>query len=70
MGLCNYKNKKPAASGLNEAAVQYISSRIIGIEPDFEKYYNITLYTPSPSYYPLECSLLNEILYFTGSSII
>ncbi len=70
MGLCNYKNKKPAASGLNEAAVQYISSRIIGIEPDFEKYYNITLYTPSPSYYPLECSLLNEILYFTGSEVL
>ena len=70
MGLCTYKKGKPTALGLNEAAVQFISSHIIGIEPNFEKYYNITLYTPSPSYYPLECSLLNEILYFTGTDIL
>ena len=70
MGLCRYKNKKPFGLGLNEAAVQYTASMIIGIEPDFEKYYNITLYTPSPAYYPLECSLLNEILYFTGKDVL
>ena len=70
MGLCTYKNKKPIGLGLNEAAVQYMASTIIGIEPSFEKYYNITLYTPSPSYYPLECALLNEILYFTGNDIL
>ena len=46
--------------------MQYISSKIIGIEPSFEKYYDINIYTPSPSYYPVECALLNEIVYFTG----
>ena len=56
--------------GLNEAAVQYISSKIIGINPDFEKYYGISLFTPSPSYYPLECALLNEIIYFTGEELL
>ena len=70
MGLCTYKNKKTLGLSLNEAAVQYTASMIIGIEPDFEKYYNITLYTPSPAYYPLECSLLNEILYFTGKDTL
>lgn len=70
MGLCNYNRNNPIGLGLNEAAVQYTASRIIGIEPDFEKYYNITLYTPSPSYYPVECSLLNEIIYFTGDDIL
>ena len=70
MGLCNYVNHKPIGLALNEAAVQYAASWIIGIEADFEKYYDITLYTPSPSYYPLECSLLNEILYFTGNDIL
>ena len=70
MGLCNYINNKPYGLGLNEAAVQYTSSFIIGIEPDYEKYYNITLYTPSPSYYPIECSLLNEITFFTGNDIL
>lgn len=70
MGLCNYLNNKPVGLGLNEAAVQYTSSFIIGVEPDYEKYYNITLYTTSPSYYPLECSLLNEITFFTGNHIL
>lgn len=70
MGLCTYSNSNPIGLGLNEAAVQYTSSIIIGIEPDFEKYYNITLYTPSPSYYPLECALLNEIIYFTGNDLL
>lgn len=56
--------------GLNEAAVQYISSKIIGVNPDFETYYGITIYTPSPSYYPLECALLNQLIFFTGEEIL
>ena len=38
MGLSKYHNSKPIGIGLNEAAVQYLSAKIIGIEPDFEKY--------------------------------
>ena len=56
--------------GLNEAAVQYISSKIIGIKPDYETYYRITFYTPSPSYYPLECALLNQLIFFTGEEVL
>lgn len=70
MGLCTYKNMKPSGLGLNEAAVQTIASFVIGVEPSHEKYYNISLYTPSPSYYPLECALLNQITYFTGKDIL
>lgn len=70
MGLCKYFGSKPIGLGLNEAGTQYTASVIIGIEPDFEKYYDISLFTPSPSYYPLECSLLNEILYFTGNNLL
>lgn len=67
LGLSTYNNLKPSALALNEAAVQLTSCIIIGVEPDFEKYYGISLFTPSPSYYPLECSLLNQILFFTGT---
>lgn len=70
MGLSKYTRFKVIGTGLNEAAVQYLSSKIIGIEPDFEKYYDINLYTPSPSYYPLECALLNELVYFIGEEIL
>lgn len=70
MGLCSYTGIKVKGLGLNEAAVQFMASKIIGIKPDVEKYYGITLHTPSPSYYPLECSLLNEIAYFVNEDVI
>lgn len=70
MGLSNYTKFKTVGVGINEAAVQYLSSKIIGIEPDFEKYYDINIFTPSPSYYPVECALLNEIVYFIGEDIL
>ena len=70
LGLSTYNNLNPSALALNEAAVQFTSCVIIGVEPDFEKYYGISLYTPSPSYYPLECSLINQILFFTGKDVL
>ncbi len=72
MGLCNYSNgtSRPTGLALNEAAVQYMASEAIEIDPDFEKYYGITLFTPSPSYYAIECALLNEIVYFTGTNLL
>lgn len=70
MGLSTYHNSKPVGTGLNEAAVQYISAKIIGIEPDFEKYYDINIFTPSPSYYPVECALLNELIFLVGEDLL
>lgn len=70
MGLSNYSEFRTTGTGLNEAAVQYISSKIIGIIPDFEKYYDMNIFTPSPSYYPVECALLNELIYFIGEDIL
>ena len=70
MGLSTYNKHKVYNLALNEAAVQYTASRIIGIENGFEKYYDINLYTPSPSYYPLECALLSQIIYFTGNETL
>lgn len=70
MGLSTYNNSKPIGTGLNEAAVQYIAAKIIGIEPDFEKYYDINIYTPSPSYYPVECALLNELIFLVGEDLL
>ena len=70
MGLSSYCKHKVIGTGLNEAAVQYISSKIIGVEPDFEKYYDINIFTPSPSYYPVECALLNELIFLIGEDIL
>ena len=70
MGHCIYKKNKPRGMGLNEAAVQYMAAKIIGITPDFEKYYGINLMTPSPSYYPLECQLVSQMAYLIGEDIL
>lgn len=70
MGICTFDNLKPTGIGLNEAAVQLITSRVIGIEPDFVKYYGISFKSSSPSYYPVECNLLEQICYLVGEDVV
>ena len=70
MGLCNFDNFKIVGMGLNEAAVQYMASKVIGIERDYVKYFGISFKTISPSYYPLECNLIEQMAYLTGESVL
>lgn len=70
MGLCDYTEFKIYGLGLNEAAVQLISSKVLGIPKEFVKYFNISFETNSPSYYPLECCLVNQLAYITGEDIL
>ena len=70
MGLCDYTEFKIYGLGLNEAAVQLMSSKIIGIPKDSVKYFGINFETTSPSYYPLECCLVNQLAYITGEDIL
>lgn len=70
MGLCTFTHLKPFGMGLNEAAVQLITSRVIGIIPDYVKYYGIDMKTSSPCYYPIECNLLEQIIYLFGEESI
>lgn len=70
MGLCTFTTLKPLGMGLNEAAVQYITSQIIGVKPDFVKYYGIEMITSSPCYYPVECNLLEQIMYLIGEATV
>ena len=43
MGLCNFDNLKIVGMGLNEAAVQYVTSKIIGIKKDYVKYFGVSV---------------------------
>lgn len=70
MGLSDYSEFKTYGLGLNEAAVQLMSSKIIGIPKDFVKYFGISFNTNSPSYYPLECCLVNQLAYLIGEDIL
>ena len=70
MGLCDYTEFKIYGLGLNEAAVQLMSSKILGTPKEYVKYYNISFETTSPSYYPLECCLVNQLAYITGEDVL
>ena len=70
MGLCDYTEFKIYGLGLNEAAVQLMSSKVLGIPKEFVKYFNISFETNSPSYYPLECCLVNQLAYITGENLL
>lgn len=52
---------------LNEAAVQLMASEANMSNVVEEKYFDISLRTNSPDFYPLECALVNELVYFTGT---
>ena len=52
---------------INEAAVQLMASEANMMIVENETYYGITINTISPNYYPLQCALLNQISYFTGT---
>lgn len=70
MGACTFNHLKSFGMGINEAAVQLITSKVIGITPDFVKYYGIDMKTSSPCYYPVECNLLEQITYLFGSEAL
>ena len=70
MGLCDYTEFKIYGLGLNEAAVQLMSSKVIGIPKDYVKYFGISFETTSPSYYPLECCLANQLAFITGEDVL
>ncbi len=70
MGLCDYTEFKIYGLGLNEASVQLMSSKVLGIPKEYVKYFNISFETNSPSYYPLECCLVNQLSYIVGENIL
>lgn len=70
MGLCDYTEFKIYGLGLNEAAVQLMASKVLGIPKEFVKYFNISFETNSPSYYPLECCLVSQLGYIAGEDVL
>ena len=70
MGLCDYTEFKIYGLGLNEASVQLMASKVNGIPKEYVKYFGISFETTSPSYYPLECCLANQLEYLVGEDIL
>lgn len=67
LGLYNMENNVNTGLAINEAAVQLMASIATNSKLDSVKYYNMELTTESPDFYPLQTSLLKEMIYFTGT---
>lgn len=65
LGLYDLNNKVGLA--LNEAAVQLMASVTTRNNVDSVTYFGININSISPEYYPLECTILNQMMYFTGT---
>ena len=52
---------------INEATVQLMTSEAFYASSEEVKYYGLDLNTPSPIYYPLECVIVKQMAYFTGT---
>ena len=70
MGLCDYTEFKIYGLGLNEASVQLMASKVLAIPKEYVKYFNISFETNSPTYYPLECCLVNQLAYLFGEDVL
>lgn len=70
LGLCDFEDIRVCGMGLNEGAVQLMSSKANGCEEEIVKYYGISLPTTSSSYYPLLCNLVKQMAYITGEDAL
>lgn len=64
LGLYDLNNRIGLA--LNEAAVQLMATRTEQIRYDSVTYYGMSFVAESPEFYPLECALLSQMIFFTG----
>ena len=70
LGLCDLTQFKVYGLGINEAAVQLATAKATEVAKEEVKYYGIDFETNSPSCYPLECNLINQMAYITGENVL
>ena len=67
LGLYELNLINETGLALNEASVQLMASIATNDAVDTVKYYGLEFTTESPNYYPIECSLVKQMAYFTGT---
>lgn len=67
MGLYEPSAFSDSGLALNEAAVQLMASEATETKKDSVKYYGLEFNSESPNYYPIECMLVRQMTYFTGT---
>ena len=69
VGVCEFNEFKATGIGLNEAAVQYITSKIANKEYKYVEKYEVVAKTYNEERYPLMCNLILQLIYVTGENV-
>ncbi len=70
LGLCDFTQGNLPGIGINEAAVQLMAAKCIHSNYENVKYFDIEIQTNTPTYYPLECTLVNQMAYLIGEEVL
>ena len=70
LGLCDFTEFNIYGLALNEGAVQFATAKVLNQNIDIVKYYDISLPTTSPTYYPLLCNLVQQLAYLVGNDAL
>ena len=70
LGLCDFTEFNTYGLALNEGAVQLATAKVLNQNVDIVKYYDISLPTTSPTYYPLLCNLVQQLAYLVGNDAL
>lgn len=70
MGLCTFQEFKIYGLALNEAAVQYITAKLLNKKEEVFEFLGMRINTVSNNYYPFLCALLNQIIFLIGEDVV
>lgn len=70
IGLCNFDDFKVYGLGINEAAVQYISAKVMQNMPTSTEKYGVRIKTISPYYYPFLTNLIEQFVHLMGEDAL
>lgn len=69
IGLCKFEDYRILAFGINEAMVQYITSKSMGNNTSRANFGDVSIYTNSFEHYKFLTSLICQIIYFVGEDL-
>ena len=66
IGICNFKEFEISGFAINEAAIQYITSKMLNKKEEIIDFFGMEIKTISKNYYPLLSILIKQIIHIIG----
>lgn len=70
IGICTFKEFKIYGFAINEAAIQYVISKMLNRDEEIIDFFGIEIKTNNKYYYPLLSNLISQIVHIIGENTI